>query len=83
MLAFNRPAVQAQIQRSDVVELVRAALASYPDVPGLKENGRGLLSSLWSRAAAAEGASSGGAGGGAGGEGGDARPRRRKFAGNV
>ena len=79
MLAFNRPVVQAQIQRSDVVELVRAALASYPDVPGLKENGRGLLSSLWSRAAEAEGAASGGAGG----EGGDARPRRRKFAGNV
>ena len=47
MLAFKRPEVQRQIQQSDVVELVRTALASNPDAVGLAENGQALLSSLW------------------------------------
>ena len=47
MLAFKRPEVQSQIQQSDVVELVRTALAANPDADGLAENGQALLSSLW------------------------------------
>ena len=47
MLAFKRPEVQSQIQQSDVVELVRTALAANPDAVGLAENGQALLSSLW------------------------------------
>ena len=61
MLAFKRQEVQIQIQQSDVVELVRSALASNPGAVGLAENGQALLSSLWmagSSSASSSGASS-------------------------